>query len=184
MTATFMTSRIVPLILAGLVALPLESAGDEVVNLCGAQAPGVRTGAWVLDVSYERGQTAAPANNLKQMSLACHTAGDGAPIRPRRVFAAGSAEIHDGTSNTVLVGERPPRPSCADVDGNGVAGVTRLRVVMRDARSGALVPVMIVPNDGEIDGGGKERVTIIIGEVRAVGTARTHVWVSGTELSL
>ena len=184
MATAFMKSRISFLIVAGLVALPLESAGDEVVNLCGAETQTVRRGAWVLDVTYETGQGATSANNLKQLALAFHSTSDGAPTRPRRAFVAGSAEIGDGSSNTVLVSERYARSSCADVDGNGVAGVTQLLVLMREVRSGKRVPVLIVPNDGEIDDGGKERVTVIIGEVSAVGTARAHVWVAGTELSL
>lgn len=183
MARAFMKSKIAFLIVAGLIALPAESAGDEVVNLCGAETQTVRKGAWVLDVSYQIGQSAAPVQNLKQLTLAAHSTGDG-PIRPRLVFAAGSAEIGDGSSNTILVSERYVRSSCADVDGNGVAGLTLLRVPMREVRSGKRVTVLIVPNDGEIDGGGTERVTVIIGQVSAVGTARAHVWVSGTELSL
>ncbi len=44
--------------------------------------------------------------------------------------------VDDGTSNTVLIGEAPPRVSCADTDGDGVAGITALELVGRDPQSG------------------------------------------------
>jgi hypothetical protein len=84
--------------------------------------------------------------------------------------------IHDGTSNTVLVAERySSSASCADVDNDGIAGLTSLQLVMRNVRTHELLPVSIVPTDGEIDDRDVEDVTIVIGNMTFVERVRTHV---------
>lgn len=88
----------------------------------------------------------------------------------------GSTQIKDGASNTVLLAEAiPTTASCADTDEDGVAGLTLLQFVMRDVRSGELVPVSVIPNRGEIEESGEELVTIVIGAETFVERVRVHL---------
>lgn len=85
--------------------------------------------------------------------------------------AHGVAHIRDGSSNTVLFAEGDAVLSCADINLNGVAGVTQLLLTMRDVRTGDVVPLIIVPDDGEMDGD-LDQVTIVIGNRTFVETVR------------
>src|SRR5262245_18643284 len=90
--------------------------------------------------------------------------------------ARGAAVIKDGLSNTVLIAEKhPTTASCADTNGNGVAGLTSLQFVMRDVHSGELVPVSIIPASGEIDKSGEDEVIIVTGDTTFVERLKTHV---------
>jgi hypothetical protein len=91
--------------------------------------------------------------------------------------AGGMAGITDGTSNTIMVAEKVQAIACGDLNLDGFAGVTHLLLTLTDARSGAVVPLTLVPVDGEIDSvleglvisvGGltfEETVTIGVGNV-------------------
>jgi hypothetical protein len=77
-------------------------------------------------------------------------------------FVRGVAII-DGLSNTVLVSEGFASVTCGDPDLDGRLGIVQLQFQMRDVKTGALVPVLIVPDDGELDDGGVQNVTLVIG---------------------
>jgi hypothetical protein len=97
--------------------------------------------------------------------------------------ATGTAQIRDGTSNTIMWAERVPALlSCDDVNLDGVAGIALLQFSLRDGRTGAIVPVSVIPKDGELDRPGEEAVTIVIGGVAVRGSVTVHEWVFGTEL--
>ena len=63
------------------------------------------------------------------------------------------ARIRDGTSNTFLVGEKPPTPTCADRDGDGVAGLVEIEVVVYAGRPPAreALTIVVVSTAGEVD---------------------------------
>ena len=156
--------------------LTAAAARAQTVNACDSQGP--RRGGWILDVTY---RSQGPAvNNLKQLTLAAHYL----PSQGHEalVFLLGGVPLHDGTSSTFLVAEKHVRPSCGDVDGDGLGGIISLQFVLRDVRTGELVTGLIVPNDGELDDDGEEPVTIVIGDVTVTGTAHSRFFVFGTEL--
>jgi hypothetical protein len=141
------------------------AAEAQLLSLCDGESASMRRGGWVLDVSYKQSQS-AQQNNLKQMSLAViHYAEARAPR------GAGMAHITDGTSNTILAGEGPVRLSCTDVDNDGVAGIGLIELEMREAGSGEITVVRVIPLDGEIDEDGDEPVLIIVGATTATGRA-------------
>jgi hypothetical protein len=94
------------------------------------------------------------------------------------------ARVRDGTSNTFLVGEKPPTPTCADLDGDGLTGVVEIAVVVYGGRPSARapLPIVVVPTAGEIDGPGWHPATAFVddggeiveieGRVLAVSAAR------------
>jgi phage tail-like protein len=65
----------------------------------------------------------------------------------------GIARITDGTSNTILLAEQRPALSCEDVNLDGFAGLTHLLFALNDVHTGAVVPLVLVPVDGEVDSG-------------------------------
>lgn len=70
----------------------------------------------------------------------------------------GTLHIHDGTSNTILVAEGAANASCADADGDGVGGLVRLSVVLRDVRAGQTVTGVVTPVEGDADESGRVKV--------------------------
>jgi hypothetical protein len=167
-------------VLASALLIP-EAARAQRLEPCELEAPAVRRGGWLLDVSY-RPQAAPPpraANNLKQMTIAMHYMLEGDQVL---VFFLGGATIKDGTSNTFLVGEAPPSLACDDGNGDGFAGISRMTFDVRDVRTGELVQASLAPHDGELDHDEIEEATIVIGRVTVVAPVRTRYWVFGTEL--
>ncbi len=78
--------------------------------------------------------------------------------------AHGVLQIRDGTSNTVLIAEKSPaNASCADTDGDGVAGVTSLQFSVRDVHTGQLLPISIAPVAGDVDDRTRHEATVIVG---------------------
>jgi hypothetical protein len=70
--------------------------------------------------------------------------------------AQGAALLRDGTANTYLVAEpQGASATCADADGDGTAGLTRLAVGLRDAQTGARSTAVISPLAGELDASGR-----------------------------
>lgn len=57
-----------------------------------------------------------------------------------------------------------------------MAGLTLLQFVMRDVRSGDLVPVSVIPARGEIDESGEELVIIVGGDTTFVERVSSHIW--------
>jgi hypothetical protein len=87
---------------------------------------------------------------------------------------SGTARIQDGTSNTILVAEeRPTEASCADVDGDGTGGLTRLTFVLRDIRSGEQSTATVVPDGGEADEVGRHPAPIVLAGPRSITAAGT-----------
>lgn len=74
------------------------------------------------------------------------------------------ARVRDGTSNTFLVGEVLPIPACADLDRDGVPGITEVAVVVYAGRSpaGEGIEVVVVPAAGEIDTPGWHPATAFV----------------------
>ena len=111
--------------------------------------------------------------------------------RPRTQFlltvsSDGTARVHgvrlipDGTpSGTVLVAENEPATAtCADEDGDGVAGLTSLQFNVQDVRTGEVLPVSLTPVDGEVDESGDKELTLVIGNDSRTGTWEVQ-WVFG-----
>ena len=59
--------------------------------------------------------------------------------------------------------------SCADVDGNGVAGVVSIDMQFRSVRSGRVLIAAIVPDAGEMDEGGLYGVTFRVDDMTLAG---------------
>ena len=156
--------------------LTAAAARAQTVDACDSQGP--RRGGWILDVTYR--SHGAAVNNIKQLTLVAHYL----PSQGNEalVFFLGGVPVADGTSNTFLAAEKHVRPSCADLDGDGLAGIVSVQFVLRDVRTGELVTGLIVPNDGELDDNGEESVTIVIGDVTVTGTTHSRFFVFGTEL--
>jgi phage tail-like protein len=85
--------------------------------------------------------------------------------------AGGIARITDGTSNTILISEKWQVLSCADINLDGIAGVTELVLTMQDVHGGAELPLALVPVDGEVDSG-LEQMTIAIGGLTFVESVK------------
>jgi hypothetical protein len=75
----------------------------------------------------------------------------------------------------VLVAEpESAQAACADANGNGRSGLTRLAFASHDPRTGQRVPIVLAPRKGEeIDQSGAGFVAIEIGET--VATAEVDV---------
>ena len=141
-------------------AVPVGAA-----EACGAQD--VRRGSWIMDVSY----------NASSATVTAHELGpDGRPF----ALVAATVGVHDGLSNTFMIGEVVPH--CADVDGDGLVGVAALELIFRETRTGQLVSVVVTPIDGELDDTGEALATSVAGGRNVTGPVRTDYWVFGTEL--
>jgi hypothetical protein len=165
-------------ILAGsaFVAITMSMSADPVWAQSCSDSAAVRKGSWVLDVSYRRGATAA--HELEYVTTRVeHMAGAG-----DIALVTGRAALKDGTSNTVFFAEKVPAVlSCDDVNQDGLAGISVLQFSLRDNRSGAVVPVAVIPHDGELDRAGEEPATIVIGGLAVTTSIRVSEWVFGTE---
>lgn len=103
------------------------------------------------------------------------------------VSSDGTARVHgvrlipDGTtSGTVLVAENEPATAtCADLDLDGVAGLTSLEFNVRDVSTGEVLPVSLTPVDGELDESGEKELTLVVGNDSRTGTWQVQ-WVFGT----
>jgi hypothetical protein len=71
-------------------------------------------------------------------------------------------------SGTVFVAEGAT-VSCADVDGDGVAGVLSIDVQFRNVRSGRVLIATVVPDGGEMDEGGLYGVTYRFDDITLTG---------------
>jgi hypothetical protein len=67
----------------------------------------------------------------------------------------GAIHIREGLSNTILVADGSAQARCADADGDGVSGVVRLAIGLRDARTGASHTGVIAPLQGDVDEWGR-----------------------------
>ena len=156
-----------------------DVAWAQTSGTCAAGPPDVRKGAWLVDVSYRPSVTPSAGPVGYVITSIQHAATAGGFID----HATGTAQIRDGTSNTLMIAEkRPAVLSCDDVNLDGVAGITLLQFSLRDSRTGTVVPVVIVPQDGELDRPGEKAVTIAIGGLAVTGSAIVREWVFGSEL--
>lgn len=84
--------------------------------------------------------------------------------------ARGTVHVRDGTANTVLIiGEEPPQATCADIDEDGVAGITSLQLVGRNPQSGEEVLVFFL-GARDLDERGEYDVRVRVGDVDEVVT--------------
>lgn len=83
--------------------------------------------------------------------------------------AGGAIHFGHGVSKTVLVADGSAEARCVDADGDGVSGITRLTIGLRDIRTGETITGIISPLDGEIDASGKYVIKRLIGRPRAEG---------------
>ena len=90
----------------------------------------------------------------------------------------GSAQVHGvahrrgAGANAILIADSSPaQATCADTDGDGDSGITSLQFDTRDPRSERLVPVSVVPVDGDIDDQTRHFVVIVIGTTTVLGWA-------------
>jgi hypothetical protein len=72
----------------------------------------------------------------------------------------GAVHIQDSLSKTILVADGAAQASCADADGDGVGGLVRLTVGLRDIRTGASYTAVISPLEGDVDESGRFKVRI------------------------
>jgi hypothetical protein len=120
---------------------------------------------------------------LELSHIGIHTRGSGPATRVElelhisangEAEASGIANLRDGTSNTILVGgPRTPAPlSCADLDGDNVAGIVQVGLSLHNVRTGESFVVVITPEQ-EVDSSGFYPASIEItsadGRTRAFG---------------
>ncbi len=74
----------------------------------------------------------------------------------------GAARVQDGASNTIMVAEDHPDMSCADLDDDGIAGLTEAVIDFRATRSGELFKVTVLPTDGEADERGRHPAAVTL----------------------
>jgi hypothetical protein len=147
------------------------SAGPASAQSC-ADSASVRRGNWVVDVSYRQDTTALHALEYLITHVE-HMAGGAGDI----ALVTGRAAVKDGTSNTIFFAEKVPAIlSCHDVNRDGLAGIGALQFSLRDSASGAVVPVAILPHDGELDRAGEEEATVVIGGLAVTATVRVSGW--------
>jgi hypothetical protein len=80
-----------------------------------------------------------------------------------QVRVGGAARVQDGTSNTILVAEQLHQPaSCADLDDDGIAGLTGALIDFRAVRSGESFTASVLPTDGEADERGRHPATVTL----------------------
>jgi hypothetical protein len=165
-------------LLVGLLSSAVSAEARD-AGSCAPAAQAVRRGGWVLDASYGPSVTPSASEVEYVTTQVSHMATTSGFVTQ----ATGTAQIRDGTSNTLMIAERwPALLSCDDVNLDGIAGIAMVQFSLRNALNGAIVPVAIVPLDGELDSAGEEAVTISIGGRIADGVATVRAWVYGTEL--
>ena len=133
-----------------------------------ADSPTVRRAGWVVDVSYQLNAGAQDPVEyfVSRVEHMAGTAGNTALVTAR-------AAIKDGTSNTIFFAEKAPAVlSCDDVNRDGLAGISVLQFSLRDSVSGAVIPVAVIPRDGELDRAGEELATVVIGGLPLTASVR------------
>ena len=167
------TSSISLLASSALVATIMSTSPDAARAQGCADSPPVRRGNWIVDVAYR--SEASAAHGLDYVITRVeHTAGAAGDV----TLVTGGAAVTDGTSNTIFFAEKIPATlSCDDVNRDGLAGISALQFSLRDSRSGAVVPVAIIPRDGELDRAGDEAVTVVIGGLSVTTSVRVSEWI-------
>ena len=165
------TSSISLLASCALVATIMCASADSARAQSCADSP-VRRGNWIVDVAYRSDASAAHGLDYV-ITRVEHTAGAAGDV----TLVTGRAAVTDGTSNTIFFAEKIPATlSCDDVNRDGLAGISALQFSLRDSRSGAVVPVAIIPHDGELDRAGEEAVTVVIGGLAVTTSVRVSEW--------
>jgi hypothetical protein len=65
--------------------------------------------------------------------------------------------------------------SCADLDGDGTGGVSRLAADFREIATGDPISVVLIPIEHDVDANGAYAVTLRIGDETLTGDARVRV---------
>lgn len=166
------TSSISLLASSALVATIMSTSPDAARAQGCAESAAVRKGNWIVDVAYR--SDASTAHGLDYVITRVeHTAGAAGDV----TLVTGRAAVQDGTSNTIFFAEKIPAVlSCDDVNRDGLSGISALQFSLRDSRSGAVVPVAIIPHDGELDHTGEEPVTVVIGGLAVTTSVRVSEW--------
>lgn len=77
----------------------------------------------------------------------------------------GAIRARDAAGTRLLKAARGgAQTACADTDGDGTAGLTRLAASFRDAKTGARVPVIITSTGDDIDATGVYAVNVRVGK--------------------
>lgn len=166
------TSSISLVASSALVVMVMSICADSARAQSCADSAAIRKGNWIVDVSY-RSDAAAAHGVGYVITRVEHTAGAAGDL----TLVTGRASVTDGTSNTIFFAEKITAVlSCDDVNRDGVAGISVLQFSLRDSRSGAIVPVAIIPHDGELDRAGDELGTIVIGGLALTTPVRVSEW--------
>ena len=168
-----MTTSSISLLASSALVATIMSVSPDAARAQGcADSPPVRRGNWIVDVAYRSDASAAHGLDYV-ITRVEHTAGAAADV----TLVTGRAAVTDGTSNTIFFAEKIPATlSCDDVNRDGLAGISALQFSLRDSRSGAVVPVAIIPHDGELDRAGEEAVTVVIGGLAVTTFVRVSEW--------
>ena len=65
--------------------------------------------------------------------------------------------------------------ACADLDGDGAAGLTSLSLVFRDPASGDRIPVVLQASEADIDAGGVYQAVLRVGTETATSDVRVRL---------
>jgi hypothetical protein len=81
-----------------------------------------------------------------------------------RARTTGVIRLEDDSGRRILVAEPGgTQASCANVDGDGVAGLVRLSAVFRDVETGTLFDVVLVPTGPDIGVSGVHELILQVG---------------------
>ena len=81
-----------------------------------------------------------------------------------RARTTGVIRLEDDTGRRILVAEPGgTQASCADVDGDGVAGLVRLSAVFRDVETGTPFDVVLVPTGSDLGVSGVHELILQVG---------------------
>ena len=146
-------------LLAAALAIGVAAPATAELNLCEPGA-GKAPNRWVIL------STTHDFPPLGHLQVFVGDTGEAKAVGALRVCDGLGACTHpsrDGPTGRTLVAENSPATLvCADADGDGVAGLVTLQLDARDARSGDLVEVTVLPNGGDVDDAEPLPVTIVI----------------------
>ena len=92
-----------------------------------------------------------------------------------RVDGTIRVRLGEASGSRILIAQGTGQARVADVDGDGVAGLTRLEADFRDAASGSRVGVVLFPAGPDIDASGDYEVTIVIGKEALTGLTAARI---------
>jgi hypothetical protein len=78
----------------------------------------------------------------------------------------GTIRLEEGSQTRRLVAQGTGQASCADVDGDGIAGLTRLVAAFRDTATQTSHRIVLSPVGADIDASEKRDITLEISGIR------------------